>query len=389
MRNRWGRILLVCFLFNGLAVVKSADIKYALRFLNQETGGNTFYFDLYILSATEPFYLSSLDIYLNFDQALFQNPTFSLNQKDPVFDSYTYQTGIDVDQRLVVSLEPPSENATWALIGTTGIGEKIGTFSITGMINPGQMAGLEFYFSGTRGTDAYYYDSIYSDDLKRASFVYPPNQQVRVETKIFLEGPFRNTGNMTNWLNNDSYLPLMSPYGGERDFRYATQIPTDIVDWILIEFRKQPDGEAVAWKTAFLRNDGHIVADDGITEQITVQVNEGSYYLVIHHRNHIPVMSRTALSLQGGNSTLYDFTTDENKFYGGSAGVKELASGVWGMIAGYAVKDGGIYTEDYQKYKIDQGKESYIVTDFNMDGGVYGEDYTIYQINQGAETEVP
>ena len=388
MRNRWIRILFVCFLFNSLIIVKSADIKYALRFLNQETSGNTFYFDLYILSTTDPFYLSSLDIYLNFNHAIFQNPVFSVNHKESLFNSYTYQTGIDVDQRLVVSLEPSTDSTTWAQIGTIGLGEKIGTFSITGMINTQQMAGLEFYFSGTRGTDIYYYDSRYSNDIKRGTFVNPPGQQIMVKTKIFLEGPFRNTSYMVNWLNTDGLLPLLSPYG-EKDKRYIDQIPTDIVDWILIEFRKQADGEAVAWKTAFLRNDGHIVADDGITEQITVHVNEGSYYLVIHHRNHIPVMSQTPLNLQGGNSTLYDFTADENKFYGGSAGVKELAPGVWGMIAGYAVQDGGIYAEDYQEYKIDQGKERYIITDFNMDGGVYGEDYTIYQINQGSETEVP
>ncbi len=85
----------------------------------------------------------------------------------------------------------------------------------------------------------------------------------------------------------------------------------------------------------------------------------------------------------------YDFTTNASKFYGGTNGAKEIEAGVWGMIAGDANGDGGIYAEDYTAYQTNQGSEGYQIADFNMDGGVYAEDYTIYQLNQGKETSVP
>ena len=45
----------------------------------------------------------------------------------------------------------------------------------------------------------------------------------------------------------------------------------------------------------FLRNDGHIVADDGTTQQFTMASPEGEkdYYIVVRHRNHLAVMSNT------------------------------------------------------------------------------------------------
>lgn len=89
------------------------------------------------------------------------------------------------------------------------------------------------------------------------------------------------------------------------------------------------------------------------------------------------------------NVATYDFTTGADKFYGGTSGAKELESGVWGMIAGDANGDGGIYAEDYTAYQTNQGNEDYNVADFNLDGGVYAEDYTLYQLNQGKETSVP
>ncbi len=94
-------------------------------------------------------------------------------------------------------------------------------------------------------------------------------------------------------------------------------------------------------------------------------------------------------AVQNTNATTYDFTTGSNKFYGGTAGAKEVQAGVWGMIAGDANGDGGVSGPDYTSYQNAQGNEGYDVSDFNLDGGVSGPDYTLYQNNQGSETKVP
>ena len=87
--------------------------------------------------------------------------------------------------------------------------------------------------------------------------------------------------------------------------------------------------------------------------------------------------------------TEYDFTTGSDKYYGGASGAKDLGDGNWGMAAGDANGDGGVYAEDYTAYRTNQGNEGYEAADFNLDGGVYAEDYTIYRLNQGDETQVP
>jgi len=89
------------------------------------------------------------------------------------------------------------------------------------------------------------------------------------------------------------------------------------------------------------------------------------------------------------NVTSYNFTDSANKYYGGANGATEIEAGVWGMIAGDANGDGGVYSEDYSAYKNNQGAEGYESADYNMDGGVYSEDYAIYKLNQGKETQVP
>ncbi len=213
------------------------------------------------------------------------------------------------------------------------------------------------------------------------------SQMVQVEIKIFLEGPYYANGDtMRTNLKRNGYIPSTSPYA---DGRSAT-VPDDVVDWIYVQLRTSPAGTAVASKSAFLNSDGRIVADDGTTGQIALDVAEGNYYIVVDHRNHLRVMSANPVALSSGSSMLYDFTISSTQFYG-SGGVKQLESDpeVWGMWAGDGNQDGGVYGEDYTLYQLNQGKNGYECSDFNLDGGVYGEDYTLYQLNQGKNSMVP
>ena len=141
-----------------------------------------------------------------------------------------------------------------------------------------------------------------------------------VKIKIFIEGAYDTlTNEMKTELGNK--IPTTSPYTENK--RTIQNIPLDIVDWILVELRTSPNGTPVASRSALLRKDGSIVADDGTTNEIKLDAPDGDYYIVIKHRNHLSVMSANKVSLNSTNSTLYDFTTGSDKYYG-TGGAKLL-----------------------------------------------------------------
>ena len=141
-----------------------------------------------------------------------------------------------------------------------------------------------------------------------------------LKVKIFLEGAYNSTSHQMD-ANLGNNIPKTSPY--PEDPRTVNSIPSNVVDWVLIQLRTTADGTAVVSKSAFINKDGRIVADDGSTGEIELTAAEGNYYIVIKHRNHLAVMSKNQVSLNATTSTLYDFTTGSDKFYG-SGGAKQL-----------------------------------------------------------------
>ncbi len=142
-----------------------------------------------------------------------------------------------------------------------------------------------------------------------------------LQTKIFLEGPYNSTTHQMD-ANLGSNLPKTSPY--PEDPRTVNSIPADVVDWVLVQLRADIDSSTtVISHSAFLNKDGRVVADDGTTGEIKLNAAEGNYYIVIKHRNHLAVMSANTIPLNSTTSTLYDFTTGSDKYYGND-GAKKL-----------------------------------------------------------------
>lgn len=218
-----------------------------------------------------------------------------------------------------------------------------------------------------------------------------PLSVVLLAVKIFLEGSYDSSNNeMTTTLNSGGNIPTTAPY--TEDNREVISMPTNITDWVLVQLRSTASGAAVVSRSSFLHKDGRIVADDGTTGQISVNVADGNYYIVVKHRNHISVMSAGTYGLSGSSSTLYDFTTGSSRFYGTSS-AKELEASVWGMWSGDINQDGEITTKDYiiwyNSYKA--GDSDYRETDLNLDSKVTTVDYTIWFNNAdaGASSAVP
>lgn len=120
--------------------------------------------------------------------------------------------------------------------------------------------------------------------------------------KVFLGGPYNPvTGKMSTGLNTHHLIPLGEPYssngynldnsGAEITDPNILNVTGDnaIVDWVVVDLRDNGNQQQTAFmKAGLLQSDGDIVDVDGISP---LMFPAGNYYVVIHHRNHLPIMS--------------------------------------------------------------------------------------------------
>ncbi|MCD4735600.1 MAG: hypothetical protein K8R53_06120, partial [Bacteroidales bacterium] len=225
-------------------------------------------------------------------------------------------------------------------------------------------------------------------------------QGIYLDLKAFLEGPFAGTG-MLSYLNFFGFIPLNQPYNNP-PWNYSgtesvTSMPNnDVVDWVLIEIRDAVDpGSAtgttiVGRQAAFIMEDGSIAALDGSSDLLFGNQINHNMFAVVWHRNHIGIMSAYPLNIDEIVYS-YDFTDASEKVYGGSLGYKEIASGIWGMVAGDGNADEQINNGDKNDIWVPQsGTSGYKAGDFDMDGHVHNQDkLEIWIINSGHGGHVP
>lgn len=170
--------------------------------------------------------------------------------------------------------------------------------------------------------------------------------------KVFLQGPYNTVNsNMSNNLtgslptradHNSAYGKAPYSYTGSESFATA---PTNAVDWVLVELRDAASAASASSSTTketvagLLMKDGNIKGPDGTSNVSFSTTNlSNNAYVVIKHRNHLDIMSNTAITQTSGVYT-YDFTTAANKAYGTNAQV-QLKTGVYGLYAGDVNADG-------------------------------------------------
>ncbi len=205
----------------------------------------------------------------------------------------------------------------------------IGTFgSITGSSN---------------GTANYYYlyDWVVSTDgtvaaSPRTQVTATVVNQVSLSLMVKLEGPLdQGTGIMNDPLRTGGLIPAMEPYtalgftqtaggGGETLAPNVLTVGGNdaIVDWVRVELRSQASPNVVvATRQALLQRDGDIVATDGVSP-VQLGVGAGNYHVAVRHRNHLGVMTATAIAL-GSSPTAIDLSS--------------VATATWGTDARKAV----------------------------------------------------
>jgi hypothetical protein len=220
----------------------------------------------------------------------------------------------------------------------------------------------------------------------------------RFNLKVFLQGPFNGT-TMNTYLNAGGWLPTTQPYSGAPWLYSGTEsvstIPNgNVVDWVLLEFRETTgdiysatSDSIVARKAAFLLDDGTIVGLDGSNEVLVPTTFTENVYVVVYHRNHIRVMSASALTMVGG-VYVYDFTDAKAKAFDSQQ--RNLGGGYFGMYCADINNDGEVYSGDlslfvnaYPSFNV------YHNADLNLDGEVYSGDINFLIINYPTFTSIP
>lgn len=219
---------------------------------------------------------------------------------------------------------------------------------------------------------------------------------ISINIKSFLQGPF-NGSDMNTTLNLSGYIPLIQPYtvqpwnysGTESVGTGFFSAHPNIVDWILVELRTGTGSSTIIGrKVGFLTRTGNVVGIDGISSLFLAKP-KGNYYILIYHRNHIPIMSSISASLDYF-SELYNFTTEISRAYGVNSMV-QLSVGVFGMFAADANGNGQVQNNDREDFWVPQnGQSGYKESDFNLNGQVQNNDNEMYWTpNNGKGTQVP
>jgi len=226
-------------------------------------------------------------------------------------------------------------------------------------------------------------------------------QVVNLNVKVFLEGPYFN-GQMTPFLNVLDYLPLEQPYdtipwgynGGET----IVTIPnSNVVDWVLVDLLK-PTGDTISQsfellsrKAGFVLSDGTITDLDGTSHLAFVLGNNIEFYIQVHHRNHLSIISAIPL-IETKGVYEFDFTTEAEKAIGGAHAQKQIATGVWGMYAADGNASNQIDNRDKNEvWETQQGTLGYLKGDFNMDSEVDDNDKTdkwVENIGHGTNIQI-
>ncbi|WP_299605439.1 hypothetical protein [uncultured Aquimarina sp.] len=204
-----------------------------------------------------------------------------------------------------------------------------------------------------------------------------------VDITVFLQGAFTNPNSgeeslMRDDLRVSTILPTVSPYGDNATISDAIKLDDAgsdaTVDWVWIELRDANDTSIiVAQQSGILQRDGDIVATtDDRSTPLAFSVNPGNYYIVVKHRNHLNIMSSSAISLSSTTASV-DFTSSTN-IAGGANAVVDMNNGIVAMISGDFDENGQIQNSDINSVIQLLGGSGYHNADIDMNGQIQNID---------------
>ncbi len=230
-----------------------------------------------------------------------------------------------------------------------------------------------------------------------------------IQTAAFLEGAYmKDSLKMVTTLNTERQLlpgqtpvdmsvtptPAGQPYHiapwNYLGLESITDYDADVVDWVLVSLRTTRAKSTEVWKNAaLLAANGEIRFLDAC---LPSGLN-GTYYMVIEHRNHMAVMSTDPLALTNGVFN-HDFRW-QNSYAVLGTGQLEMELNVWALPAGdfeqtTDVNGPDINANDRVLFEANNGNFNvYESTDVDFSGDTNAEDHIKWNKNNGLSGVVP
>jgi len=208
-----------------------------------------------------------------------------------------------------------------------------------------------------------------------------------ISTNVILEGAYnKDSLLMNNNLQRLGLVPLTDPYTGRMTTTNTVLQNTGnaaIVDWVLLELHAEsPVKKVVSSYPALLRRDGEIVANDGISPIRIAVPEQTDYYIIIKHRNHLPVKS--------ANTVTFTYPAVTQDFEAGNnSRQKQLSNGSYAMYAADITGEHTIDGEDKIIWSALNGTfYQYHPADTNLDGDINGLDKLFWSTNNGVFTHI-
>ncbi len=216
---------------------------------------------------------------------------------------------------------------------------------------------------------------------------------VTMDARIQLQGNYDPvTGLMRDDLRVAGWIPILNPYNC---FEYIgdPKVLDDygansIVDWVMVELRDKTNPNIVVTQRAcLLKRTGEIVDIDRVSPpKFYTPSNE--YFVVVRHRNHLPIISNYSVLLQQQPTTL---SFQYNPFLTNTINQIPLGGqqGGYGLIAGDANEDCYVDSGDRSLIWNNRNDTGYLLEDLNMDGVVDSGDRSFTWNNRNRGTSAP
>jgi hypothetical protein len=136
-----------------------------------------------------------------------------------------------------------------------------------------------------------------------------------------------------------------------------------------------------------IKRSGRVVDLDGTSAVAFTGIVAGNYYVVLRHRNHLPVMTASAIALNA-SSSLYSFTTAQSQAFGSSPMV-QVAAGSYALAGGDANVSGAISSSDANVVFGALNINTYTLNDINLSGIVTSADASNIFGNLNKTSQVP
>lgn len=239
-----------------------------------------------------------------------------------------------------------------------------------------------------------------------ASFKFGVTDNVAMKVRAFLEGPYNGTSmGLPNPVFADLEAIFKNAVQPDTTRMYAASkytAPANAVDVIAVELRTVRDDAtslvAGSSKLAWLLSDGTIAdfrtGDTGINVAYSCDDNidpNAAYYVVIRHRNHLPMITASPVSFTPGIPTLVDFTNPNVVYHWiptiQLGGRYYPSTNLMALFAGNVVNQAGevidfVNSLDYSRVFFQQGLlTGYVLDDVNCDGVVTSLDIPLVQAN--------